>query len=259
MISALEKVDQEQNYWVENMLGGLLVKRAVKNDILRARELFKKAYGRGSSTAVQNLAELEFIVENYESSLFYLEKLRLLDLKRKSQEQYVNWVRLLGQHHQYGFGVEKNVNKAKQLYREIVNVDKSGATHYLMADAEYHVGNTSLSLELFKESANLGYINAITKLADAYFFGTRVKKDLDKSLEYYIHASSLGLVSAYYNQSVIYQKQKKYIEMKVALIKAAKLGHIKAKKITVENDIKIENYEFNDGVLKEKDNLFIKR
>jgi TPR repeat protein len=252
IIMILKTIPDENNDWINNMLGGLFLKKGRQEDYVVAEKYFMKAYKTGSSIAAQNLAELAFIREDYNESLKYLEMIKQLNLKSKSSEQYINWARLYAQHFQYGYGKAINNKKASKYYREIVELDKTGATYFLLGDMALKSSNMRRAIDLFEKSTELNYINALERLGYMYMKGYKIEKDINKALDYYQKAGVLGSASAFYNSGTIFQKQKKYIEMKVSLIKAAKLGHLKARDILTQNNINIGNYLLLDGELTEK-------
>jgi TPR repeat protein len=252
IIRILNAISHEKNVGINNMLGGLFLKKGSQDDLLVAEKYFMKAYKTDSSIALQNLAELAFSRENYKESLKYLNKLKHLNLKSKHLEQYINWARLYAQHFQYGYGVTINNEKATELYREIVELDKTGATYFLLGDMALNNSDIKKAIFFFEKSTEFNYRNALKRLGYMYMRGYKVEKDIGKALDYYKKAGILGSASALYNSGTIFQQQKKYIEMKVALIKAAKLGHLKATSILSQNNIDIDNYLLFDGKLTEK-------
>lgn len=224
VIMILKEMSHENNDWINNMIGGLFLKKGRQEDYVVAEKYFMKAYKTGSSIAAQNLAELAFIREDYNESLKYLEMIKQLNLKSKSSEQYINWARLYAQHYQYGYGTAINNKKASEHYREIAELDKTGATYFLLGDMALNNSNLKRAIGLIEKSTELNYLNALERLGYMYMKGYKVEKDINKALDYYQKAGVLGSASALYNCGTIFQQQKKYIEMQVALIKAAKLG-----------------------------------
>ncbi|WDE13666.1 tetratricopeptide repeat protein [Thalassomonas haliotis] len=251
VIEFFEKYSLSHKGWRNNTLGGLLLKRSKGDDLAKATILFEEAFKAGSTIALQNLAEIAFIMKDYAASLRYLKTSESYDLKKKDPEQYLNWARLYAQHLHYGFGLEKDLAKALLLYKEIVGLDKTGGTLFLLSAIEFTQGNNKTAIDFLMQSAELGYINALDKLGYLYMKGEVVNLDLDTAMSYYQTSAELGSATALYNQGVIYRSRKEYIKMKISLIKAAKKGHVKSKNILESNGIALDKFSFFDGHLTE--------
>jgi TPR repeat protein len=66
--------------------------------------------------------------------------------------------------------------------------------------------NPILANEHFQRAADMGYPPAIKALADSYYSGDGVEKDLDKALFLYLRAADMGDGSAQFNVGVILLK-----------------------------------------------------
>lgn len=63
--------------------------------------------------------------------------------------------------------------------------------------------NAVLANEHFQRAADMGYAPAINALADSYYSGDGVEKDLEKALFLYLKAADMGDGSAQFNLGVI--------------------------------------------------------
>ncbi len=83
----------------------------------------------------------------------------------------------------------------QQLYEE--------ATKYYNGDGEY-LEDKCKAIELFKQSAKLGYSYSYYYLSTLYRSGEGCRKDIDKALDYIKKAISFGLDSEYETMANIY-------------------------------------------------------
>lgn len=89
----------------------------------------------------------------------------------------------------------------QQLYEE--------ATKYYNGDGEY-LEDKRKALELFKQSAKLGYSYSYYYLSMLYRSGEGCRKDIDKALDYIKKAISFGLDGEYETMANIYIEKKQY-------------------------------------------------
>ena len=92
----LEKEDE----WFDNIIGALYSlqthKSYTKDNFKKAESYLLKSHRSGYTLATQNLAELYFIIDDYENTNKFL-GLTEEKLQNKLNKQYVNWARLKAQ------------------------------------------------------------------------------------------------------------------------------------------------------------------
>lgn len=227
LIQMLDSMKGNESY-KNNLLGVALLLKKDKHSLAKAEEVLLLSSRQGVNEASQNLAELYFLKDDYERSLLFLNKVREYGYKYPDQK-YVNWARLYAQilflSQQEGI---RNVSLSIGLFSEIKNVDTSGVSHYFIGFNDIHSEKVKEGIKYLDKSVGYGNVLAAMLLADLYYVGEILNKDISKAKEYYEMAAALGNGRALYNLAMISQQEKDVTAMKNYLIRSANLGYEKA-------------------------------
>ena len=115
----------------------------------------------------------------------------------------------LGEMHQKGVHMEKNVDAAMRLYHRAADLGCSEALFKL--GNLYELGqsvkkNELKSLEYYHKAAELGNLLALYNLGCIYQEGTCVLKDEERGFQYFLQAASQGHADAQHNVAYCYQQ-----------------------------------------------------
>lgn len=97
-----------------------------------------------------------------------------------------------------------------------------------LATTPLHSGQIDEGIKLLTESVQLSNQIAAILLADQYYSGELVEKDVLQAKKFYEIAGEAGSGRAFYNLAMISQQQGDIEAMKIYLIKSAKLGYEKS-------------------------------
>lgn len=115
----------------------------------------------------------------------------------------------LSSHHERDLAKEKSFKVAADNAKAAMALAKPGTAlwHYHKGIEEItginRVRNATLANEHFKRSAEMGYVPAIKALADSYYSGDGIDKNIDKALFLYLTAADLGDGAAQFNLGII--------------------------------------------------------
>lgn len=209
---------------LSNLLGIALL---LKKDDVSANEAeghLLYAYENGIDIALYNLSELYFLRDDYEKALFFLEEYRR-SIKIFTEEQYINYARLYAQ---VLFLSEKDVCLSLSIFNKIAESDRSGVAYYFIGYDKITSGYVSDGLGYLEKSSNHNNENSLMLLADVYYAGKLLERDISKAKQYYERAASLNNGRAHYNLAMISQQENDAASMRAYLIKAAKLDYKEA-------------------------------
>jgi len=131
---------------------------------------------------------------------------KLVNFYKKGAEMNLPYsLNYLAHMYHYGKGVDKNINRAKELYELAIEkgsveaIYNLGYVHLFGQDPDYKKGR-----ELFDRACDEGFVESITGLGLMYQFGKGVEKDHAKAKEYYEISIKKGGVGAMYNLGNVY-------------------------------------------------------
>ncbi len=159
----------------------------------KAIEFFKTASDLGSDDASVNLAIIYLGDSNSNRTLDTYEKVfNLLEkAKNNSIAKY-----LLGYSYYIGFWVEKDINKAFKLIKEVADKDMYDEAQYVLS--EFFINglatpkNYNKAVAYLSNASNQGYPDAIYKLGDIFTEGIMYTRDIKKAHIQYNIAATMG-------------------------------------------------------------------
>lgn len=227
-INQVEEVDVKSLFaWKYNALGALYLLKKDEISLSKAESFLVSAEKLGSKVAIHNLAELYFLKEEFEKSLEYLNKSLATGIEMPSKD-YIDWARLYAQHLYFGYGLEKELMKSKELFYEIRDLDKTGISYFFLAQFTLKNEEIDKTIELLNKSAEKNYPKSMLALGDIYRKGLYIDQNDDLAISYYLSASKLNSNVAHMNLALMYKEKRDLQKMKNHLIKAAELGNIQA-------------------------------
>jgi TPR repeat protein/GTPase SAR1 family protein len=172
-------------------------------DLVRAVELYEKAAGRGSATAMCNLGVCH---ENGKGVAKSAEKAVEL-YQRASDLGNADAIFNLGVCYATGDGVAKSAEKAVDLYQRASELGDVDAMFNLGLCYEHGKGvatSAEKAAELYQRASDLGDATATTYLGVCYERGDGVVKSVEKAVALFSRASELGDALATVNLGVCY-------------------------------------------------------
>ena len=141
----------------------------------------------------------------------------------------------LGVMYAKGEGVEKDLDKAAELYEQAAAQGEVAAQYNLGIMYKDGIGvekDLHKAAEFYKQAAAQGHAPAQCNLGVRYQNGEGMKKDLNKAVELYKQAAAQGYATAQYNLSLMYYKgdgvEKDLRQALCWTEQAAKQGHAQA-------------------------------
>lgn len=110
----------------------------------------------------------------------------------------------LGRMYAFGWGVEKNLTKGTQLFRQAANKNNSRGIYYLgwtYSDKKDY----QKAYPLIKKAADAGYSTALVDLGWMYEYGRGVESDQTKAFELYLKAAKKGHSVGLCNVGICYE------------------------------------------------------
>lgn len=151
------------------------------------------------------------------------------ELKSLAKEGNPDALNMMGQMYENGWGIEKDVKKAKRFYRRGASLGHMGSVNSLRAlkDQEYKV-----ELETVVPAAESGDAAAQNRLGVMSEFGYGMDRNPDLALQWYLKAADQGLVAAQHNIGRCYNfgtgVAQNFTEAERWYRKAAEQGHTDA-------------------------------
>ncbi len=159
---------------------------------------------------------LEYIIENKTEFLIFgtLAKLQHKNLGEMLFHHFdknkhdLDMTVFLGYMYDEGFGVEKDMQKAVELYEKAADKKHAYGQNnlgYAYANGEGVEKDMKKGYELFKKSANQGNMSGQNSLGYAYAHGEGVEKDIKEAIKWYKRAADRGYASAQNNLACVYE------------------------------------------------------
>jgi TPR repeat protein len=135
------------------------------------------------------------------------------EIEALANEGYAPAQAILGNYYYYGretdegYGVEKDWEKAVELYRKAADQGEPGGLNNLGNSYFYGEGverDEAKGIELYLESAKKGYAVAQNNLGNCYYLGQAVEQDLEKAVFWYRRAAFNGNPAAQGNYGELY-------------------------------------------------------
>ncbi|MGH1460614.1 MAG: tetratricopeptide repeat protein [Neptuniibacter sp.] len=151
------------------------------------------------------------------------------ELNSLAKEGDPDALNMIGQMYENGWGIDKNVKKAKRYYRRGASLGHMGSVNSLRAlkDQEYKV-----ELKTVIPAAETGDASAQNRLGVMAEFGYGMTRSPDLALQWYLKAADQGLVAAQHNIGRCYNfgtgVEQNFIEAERWYRKAAEQGHTDA-------------------------------
>lgn len=212
----------------DNLLGLVYMLQKDDESIVKARDKFLASMSYGIKEAAQNLAELYFAIDDYNLCMHYLNEVHSYGYVFPD-EKYLKWARLKAQvlYLSEDDGI-RNVEQSLSIFSKVKDTDKSGVAKYFLGYHALHSGQIDEGIKLLIESVNLSNKDAAILLADQYYSGESVEKDISQAKKLYEIAGEAGSGRAFYNLAMISQQEHDINAMKMYLIRSANLGYDKA-------------------------------
>ena len=212
----------------DNLLGVAFLSKKDKESVNKAKAFFEKALNEGVNEAAQNLAELYFYLDDYENTLRYLRMVESFEYEFPDYK-YINWARLYAQVLYLAQDPEINdKQKALQIFEQIESKDESGTPEYFIGHFALSQNQIEDGLINLKTAADKGNVQAMLLLADHYYIGGIIEKNVDAAEKYYLLAAEEGDGRAFYNLAMIARGREDVDAMKTYLTNSARLGYQKA-------------------------------
>ncbi len=184
-------------------LGGIYLQGdGIEADKDRAIEWFRKAAEDEHPGALRTLAELKFSEQNADGD--YSEALNLC--RRAMDGGDIEAICLLGQAYENGWGVEKNLEKAGELYEKAKSSGSVSAVKHLeemLPETQYNLGlkymegrevpqDFALAREWFLKASNQGNVNAMAWYGHLLRLGAGGSLDIKTALSFFEKAAEGG-------------------------------------------------------------------
>lgn len=212
----------------DNLLGVAYLHKQDRDSLEIAKTHLEKALNQGVKASAQNLAELYFSLDDYVNTLKYLE---LIDAYKYEfpNYKYINWARLYAQ--VLYFIKDPNINdkqKALKIFGKIAPYDKSGVSEFFLGASNLNQNQLSDALVHLEKAVSKGNIEAMLLLADHYYIGTVLEKNVELAEKYYLLAAKENSGRAYYNLAMLARGRSDANAMKLYLNESARLGYQEA-------------------------------
>ncbi|MGA6138189.1 tetratricopeptide repeat protein [Acinetobacter dispersus] len=186
----LKKLAEQGNAKSQNSLGnGYQHGFWGEIDLKQAKYWYQKAAGQNYAGGIHNLGMMEFLQGNYKQALPYFEKGASL----KSSESMT----LLGTYYSEGIIFEQDYKKALEYFSKAIDVDADNASALFNIGQAYYYGegvkqDYKKAFVWLTKSANQDYSLAQIQLAEMYFSGEGVNKNVAKAVEIIKPLAELG-------------------------------------------------------------------
>lgn len=160
-----------------------------ETDLKQAKKWFQKAADQNYAGGIHNLGMLEFLQGNYKQALPYFEK----GANLKSSESMT----LLGAYYSEGIIFEQDYKKALEYFSKAIDIDADNASALFNIGQAYYYGegvgqDYNKAFAWYVKSANQDYSLAKIQLAEMYFSGQAVPKNVKKAIEIIKPLAELG-------------------------------------------------------------------
>lgn len=186
----LKKLAEQGNAKSQNSLGnGYQHGFWGEIDLKKAKYWYQKAADQNYAGGIHNLGILEFLQGNYKQALPYFEKAASMN--------NADSINMLGIYHQEGIVVEQDYKKALSYFSQAIDIDADNASALFNIGQAYYYGegveqDYKKAFVWLTKSANQDYSLAQIQLAEMYFSGEAVPKNVKKAIEIIKPLAELG-------------------------------------------------------------------
>ncbi|EKU50805.1 Sel1 repeat protein [Acinetobacter sp. WC-323] len=158
-------------------------------DLKQAKYWYQKAADQNYAGGIYNLGILEFLQGNYKQALPYFEK--------AANMNNADSINMVGIYHQEGIVFEQNYKKALSYFSHAIDIDADNASALFNIGQAYYYGegvkqDYKKAFVWLTKSANQDYSLAQIQLAEMYFSGKGVNKNVAKAVEIIKPLAELG-------------------------------------------------------------------
>ena len=160
-----------------------------ETDLKQAKYWFSKAADQNYVGGIHNLGMLEFLQGNYKQALPYFEKAASMN--------HADSINLLGVYHQEGIVFQQDHKKALEYFSQAIDIDANNASALFNIGQAYYYGegveqDYTKAFVWLTKSASQDYSLAQIQLAEMYFSGKAVPKNVQKAIEMVKPLAELG-------------------------------------------------------------------
>ncbi|MCH7303790.1 sel1 repeat family protein [Acinetobacter sp. NIPH 1869] len=160
-----------------------------ETDLKQAKYWFQKAADKNYVGAIHNLGILEFLQGNYKQALPYFEK--------AASMKHADSINMLGIYYQEGIVFKQDYKKALEYFSQAIDIDANNASALFNIGQAYYYGHGveqdyKKAFVWLTKSANQDYSLAQIQLAEMYFSGEAVPKNVKKAIEIIKPLAELG-------------------------------------------------------------------
>ncbi|SDK64711.1 tetratricopeptide repeat protein [Microbulbifer yueqingensis] len=203
-----------------------------------AEGLLMDSYLKGDFVAGANLSRLYIKQERYRESFDLINEILGKDDLFFSRE--VSLI-ILAQHYHFGFGVEKDLERAKEIYLRGAELS-SGMIQFFLGKVEIDLGNYSSAIGFLRTASELGSAEAAQDLGVIYASGEWVDQDVEAAKRYYFLSGRLGSGVAFYNLGMIFNDEGQFRLSKMSMLLAAINGDQDAIRLVSANGLDFQKY-----------------
>lgn len=158
-------------------------------DLKKAEYWYQKAADQNYFGGMHNLGILNFSLGKYQQALPYFEKAASLD--------YADSINMLGVYYSEGIVFDQDYKKALEYFDKALDVDKNNASAQFNVGQAYYYGhgvekNYNKAFAWYVKAADQDYSLAQIQLAEMYFSGKAVPKNVKKAIEIIKPLAELG-------------------------------------------------------------------
>ena len=158
-------------------------------DLKQAEYWYRKAAQQNYIKAIHNLGVVLFLQKNYKDALPYFEK--------SANMNHADSINMLGIYYLEGVLFEKDYKKALEYFDKALDIDENNASAQFNVGQAYYYGhgvqqNYQKAFAWYTKAAKQDYSLAQIQLAEMYFSGKGVNKDVIKAIEIIKPLAELG-------------------------------------------------------------------
>ncbi|MCP4596721.1 tetratricopeptide repeat protein [Neptuniibacter sp.] len=193
----------------------------MKKQILLAASLMLSISATNVMAADLGKGTLAFEKQDYATAM--------KELKSLAREGNPDAMNMVGQMYENGWGVDKDVKKARRMYNRGASLGHMGSVNSLraMKDKDYKV-----ELETVVPAAESGDPSAQNRLGEMAEFGYGMERNPDLAIQWYLKAADQGYVAAQHNIGRCYNfgtgVEQDFVEAERWYRQAAERGHTDA-------------------------------
>ena len=190
-VSWYTKAAEQGNYFAQYNLGNMLFYgKGVKQDIKKAEKLFRASAKQGFYMGQYNLGYLLYSRGEYKKAIKWF--------KKSANQEYAEACNYIGIMYENGEGVETNYQEAIKWFEKGIKLGSAYSYHnlgYMYYDGIYYDVDYSKSKLYFEEALKVdsSLSESLYCLANLYYYGNFIDKNLYKALELFEGAEKNGL------------------------------------------------------------------